>query len=65
MDWLRVVAIVSLVVVAVIAGGSAVRLAVIAAEASVAVTVGLTALFLVVAVLGGAHGRRWRQNPYW
>lgn len=65
MDWLRYAAIASLLVLATVAGGSAVRLSIAAGDRRAVATLGLVALLLVVAIAAGAHGRRWRQNPYW
>lgn len=65
MDWLRYAAIASLLVVATVAGGTAVRLVVTAGDPRAGATLGLVALFLVVAIVAGAQGRRWRHNPYW
>lgn len=65
MDWLRYTAIAALLVVATIAGGAAVRLAVAGSDLRAAATVGLVALFLIVTIAAGARGRRWRANPYW
>jgi hypothetical protein len=64
-DWLNYAAIASLLAVATVAGGSAVRLVVAAGDLRAAATVGLVAVFLAVAIAAGARGRRWRHNPYW
>lgn len=65
MDWLRYLAIASLLVVATLLGGAAVRVVLAAGDLRVAVTLGLVALLVVVAAASGARSRRWRQNPYW
>lgn len=65
MNRLGVVTILSLFVVATVAGGAAVRLAVAAGEARFAVTLAFLAGALLVAAVGGARDRRWRRNPYW
>lgn len=65
MDWLGVVAVLSLFGLAIATGGAVVRLAVAAGDVPAAASLGLVALFLLVAVAWGAHGRRWRRNPYW
>lgn len=65
MDWLRYAAIVSLLVVAIVAGGSAIRVSIAAGDPRAAATLGLVALALVVAIAAGARGRPWRRNPYW
>lgn len=65
MDWLRYAAIASLLAVATVAGGAAVRLVVVAGDPRAAATLGLVAVLLVAAIVAGARGRRWRHNPYW
>lgn len=65
MDWLRAAAIVSLLVVAVAAGGSAVRLTAGLGDPAFAAVVAFVAVVLLGTVAAGARGRRWRQNPYW
>lgn len=65
MDWLRVAAVVSLLLIAAAVGGSAVRLALGATDLAFALVIGIVALFLLVAIRTGAHDRQWRQNPYW
>lgn len=65
MDWLRGAAIVALLVVAVVAGGSIVRLAIGAGDPQAAAVIGLVGLILLGATAIGAQGRRWRENPYW
>ncbi|MFB6353012.1 MAG: hypothetical protein ABEJ92_02900 [Halobacteriales archaeon] len=65
MDWLRPITVVSLLAVAVIAGGAGVRLAVAVGDPAIAASAAVVALFLLVSVVRGARGRRWRRNPYW
>lgn len=65
MDWFRVAAVVSLLVVGLMVGGSAVRLGLAGADRRAAVSIALVGLLLVVAVRVGARSRRWRENPYW
>lgn len=65
MDWLRYIAIASLMVAATLAGGTIVRIVVAARDLRVTATLVLVALLVVVAVASGARGRRWRKNPYW
>lgn len=65
MDWLRTATIASLIVVAVAAGGTAVRLAVAAEDPRAALVAGLVVVLVLGAVAAGARDRRWRRNPYW
>lgn len=65
MDWLRHITIIALLIIAIIAGGTAVRLAVVVGDGRAAVVAVLVAGLLILAVIGGARDRRWRQNPYW
>lgn len=65
MDWLRSVTIVSLLAIGVIAGGSAVRLGLLAGDRRAVAALALVGLFLLAVVIGGARSRRWRRNPYW
>lgn len=65
MDWLRAAAIVSLLAIGVMAGGSAIRLAIVAGDRQAAVAMALVGLLVLVVVIAGARTRRWRQNPYW
>lgn len=65
MDRLRPVAIASLLVVATVLGGAAVRAVVAAGDPRAAVTLALVAVFVGAAIAAGARRRRWRRNPYW
>jgi hypothetical protein len=65
MDWLRLATIVSLLAVAIAAGGSLVRLAIGLGDLRAAAVIGLVGLVLLGSIASGARGRRWRQNPYW
>ncbi|MFB6361790.1 MAG: hypothetical protein ABEH59_10785 [Halobacteriales archaeon] len=65
MDWLRTASIVGVFVVAVIAGGAAVRTVLAVGDLRAAATLALVVLLLLLAISAGAKRRRWRQNPYW
>lgn len=65
MDRLQVVAIASLLLVAIMAGGAAIRLVITAGDLRAAATLGLVVLVVAGAIFGGAKGPRWRDNPYW
>lgn len=65
MDWLRTSSIVGLFIVAVLAGGAALRTVLVIGDLRAAATLVFVAVILVIAILTGAKGRPWRENPYW
>lgn len=65
MDWLRAAAVLALLLVATVAGGSAVRLFVGLRDLPAAAVIGLVGLLVLGAVVIGARDPQWRQNPYW
>lgn len=65
MDWLRPFTGAALALVALLAGGTIIRLVIAAGDRRAAATL-IPVLFFVMAVaIVGAKSRRWRQNPYW
>jgi hypothetical protein len=65
MDWRRTSSIAGLFIVAVLAGGAALRTLLVVSDLRAAATLVFVAGILLVTVLTGAKRRRWRENPYW
>jgi hypothetical protein len=51
--------------VALLAGGTIFRLVIAAGDRRAAATLIAVLYFVLTVAVGGAKGRRWRQNPYW
>jgi Flp pilus assembly protein TadB len=65
MDWRRTSSIVGLFIVAVLAGGAALRILLVVSDLRTAAALVFVAGLLLIAVLTGAKRRRWLENPYW
>ncbi|MFC7046256.1 hypothetical protein ACFQH6_13300 [Halobacteriaceae archaeon GCM10025711] len=66
MQWLKLVAGLSVLAVVLWGiGAIAVFAPVVAGSTASVATVAVAAVVVAVVVVWGAKGRRWRENPYW
>jgi len=65
MDWRELLAVLALVVIAISAGGAAVRLWAMVGATAVTVTMLLVAALVLVVVLGTAWSLRRASTTYW